>query len=201
MKTIKVFFASCLVSFAVAFSIFMGAWSMVHHPEVFAVPAPRDTVVAEIYQIKDVKLTVTPLPPAMVYYDKPIELSDRDRYCLAKNVFYEAGVESLQGKLAVAHVTWNRVTHPKRWGNTVCSAVYRKNQFSWTNNPNKRNKRPHGPLWRASLEAVDMFVQGARVKQFDGVYYYHADYVSPSWTKKLKTVTKIGAHIFYRYNI
>jgi spore germination cell wall hydrolase CwlJ-like protein len=28
--------------------------------------------------------------------------------------------------------------------------------------------------------------------------WYHADYVSPSWGRRLNEVSKIGAHIFYR---
>jgi len=30
------------------------------------------------------------------------------------------------------------------------------------------------------------------------VLWYHANYVAPSWGKRLSMVQKIGAHIFYR---
>ena len=30
------------------------------------------------------------------------------------------------------------------------------------------------------------------------VLWYHADYVAPSWGRRLARVDKIGAHIFYR---
>jgi spore germination cell wall hydrolase CwlJ-like protein len=30
------------------------------------------------------------------------------------------------------------------------------------------------------------------------VLWYHADYVAPSWGRRLAKVDKIGAHIFYR---
>jgi spore germination cell wall hydrolase CwlJ-like protein len=30
------------------------------------------------------------------------------------------------------------------------------------------------------------------------VLWYHADYVAPSWDRRLAPVIRIGAHIFYR---
>jgi spore germination cell wall hydrolase CwlJ-like protein len=32
----------------------------------------------------------------------------------------------------------------------------------------------------------------------DDVLWYHADYVAPSWGRRLNRSTKIGLHIFYR---
>ena len=60
--------------------------------------------------------------------------------CLAKNIYYEAGSESYEGKLAVAQVTLNRVNSGK-FPTDICSVVYQKTvdqnlkticQFSWT---------------------------------------------------------------------
>ena len=62
--------------------------------------------------------------------------------CLQKNVYFEAAVESTAGKLAVAHVTYNRVKN-KYFPDNFCDVVYqgrhyasghpKKNQcqFSW----------------------------------------------------------------------
>ena len=59
--------------------------------------------------------------------------------CLAKNIYFEAGIEDGKGKFAVALATLNRVRH-KKFPNTVCGVVYQgprmKNrpracQFSW----------------------------------------------------------------------
>lgn len=195
----KSLFAAGFVSFFVAFSMFMATVSFVHHPQVFAIPVPENRIMYEIFPVDIDPIPTRALPPAMVYYTKPIKLDSKEKDCLARNVFYEAGIESLQGKLAVAHVTWNRVQHTKRWGNTVCSVVYQANQFSWTKDSQKRNKKPHGRLWRDSLEAVDMFVAGARIKHLKNSYYYHADYVKPKWTNNLEYVVKIDSHIFYQY--
>lgn len=49
-------------------------------------------------------------------------LSDRDVECMARNIFYEAGGESREGKIAVAQVTLNRAQDP-RFGQSVCEVV------------------------------------------------------------------------------
>ena len=49
-------------------------------------------------------------------------LSDKDVECMARNIFYEAGGESTEGKIAVGVVTLNR-TQDGRFGRTVCDVV------------------------------------------------------------------------------
>lgn len=49
-------------------------------------------------------------------------LSQQDIECLARNIFYEAGSESLEGKVAVGMVTINR-TQDERYPQTVCGVV------------------------------------------------------------------------------
>ena len=49
-------------------------------------------------------------------------LSDRDVDCLARNIFYEAGSESTEGKVAVGMVTINR-TQDERYPQSVCEVV------------------------------------------------------------------------------
>jgi len=51
-----------------------------------------------------------------------INISSKDVDCLAKNIYYEAGSEPEEGKVAVAMVTINRV-RDGRFGKTVCSVV------------------------------------------------------------------------------
>jgi spore germination cell wall hydrolase CwlJ-like protein len=52
-------------------------------------------------------------------------LSDRDVDCLARNIFYEAGSESTEGKVAVGMVTINRAQDP-RYPQNVCGVVRQK---------------------------------------------------------------------------
>jgi len=49
-------------------------------------------------------------------------LSDRDVECMARNIFYEAGGEPTEGKIAVGVVTLNRA-QDGRFGRTVCDVV------------------------------------------------------------------------------
>src|SRR5258708_25200738 len=49
--------------------------------------------------------------------------------CLALNIYHESRADPLEGQLAVAVVTINRA-HRKK--NKVCSVVFAKAQFSWT---------------------------------------------------------------------
>jgi len=51
-----------------------------------------------------------------------INVSSKDVDCLAKNIYYEAGMEPEEGKVAVAMVTINRV-RDGRFGKTICSVV------------------------------------------------------------------------------
>ena len=46
-----------------------------------------------------------------------------DEYCLAQNIYFEAGNQPLAGKIAVAHVVMNRLDHYSYPGN-ICGVVY-----------------------------------------------------------------------------
>jgi spore germination cell wall hydrolase CwlJ-like protein len=50
-------------------------------------------------------------------------LHNQQVICMAKNIYFEAAVESTAGKLAVAQVTLNRV-NSTWYPNTVCEVVY-----------------------------------------------------------------------------
>ena len=73
---------------------------------------------------------VTPVSKMVVEtpdYYKPLEFNSvkytpADAECLAKNIYFEAGVESTAGKLAVANVTINRAAN-KNYPNTICGVV------------------------------------------------------------------------------
>ena len=126
----------------------------------------------------------------------PISITDKNFKCLAKNIYYEAGVEDWHGKIAVAQVTLQRRNLGK-WGKTICDVVYTKNQFSWTLDKKKAHVIPSGPLWEASEKAARDFLAGYRIKDL-AADHYHADYIKePKWAKKMKKQTKIGRHIFY----
>ncbi len=125
--------------------------------------------------------------------------NDSDLFCMAKNIYHEAGHESDLGKYAVAQVTVNRMNNPK-YPDGICEVVLEPYQFSWANNRRIRWTRPSGPAWEESKEiARDVLVEGKRVYGLDRALFYHADYVRPVWASAKRRLTKIGAHIFYAY--
>lgn len=120
-----------------------------------------------------------------------------DVFCLAKNIFHEAGIEDELGKYAVAQVTLNRMKNPK-YPKTVCEVVMDPFQFSWANDRKIRWTRPKGSSWNESVKiAENVLIHGYRVKGLEKANYYHADYVNPRWKKPEAKIAKVGTHIFY----
>lgn len=147
--------------------------------------------------IREIKQEVEVIKESL--YDSGIKLtlSNEEKKCLAKNIFFEAGIEPIEGKIAVAQVTMNRL-ETNRWGDNVCSVVYARKQFSWTLEKKKVNEKPSGPLWKESMIALEKFIQGYRIVGLENSRHYHADYIKkPYWVKKKRTVETIGQHIFY----
>lgn len=128
------------------------------------------------------------------------ELTQKQLTCLADNIYYEAGHEPYQGKLAVATVTMNRV-ESKLFPKTVCGVVYQRTkrtcQFSWT--CMSRKKKDPSAYAEAKRIAEKVLISNYR----SGIItrkamFYHANYVSPSWASRMHLETVIGAHLFYR---
>jgi spore germination cell wall hydrolase CwlJ-like protein len=127
---------------------------------------------------------------------KPILYNSRDLKCLAQNIFFEAGTESMLGKIAVGQVTVNRVKIG-HWGETVCDVVHAKDQFSWTNRDDISIDRD-SINYKESLSAAKKVLQERkRLRILRSALFYHADYVRPNWADKNQKVIKIEKHIFY----
>jgi len=124
--------------------------------------------------------------------------NNRELKCLADNIYYEAGNQSTQGKLAVAAVTINRVKSPK-FPKSVCAVVYQRTkrvcQFSWVCE-GKKTVRSAQQYSESKKVAEKVLLSGANHGILGrNVLFYHADYVNPRWN--LRRVAKIGDHIFY----
>lgn len=122
--------------------------------------------------------------------------------CLAKNIFYEAGHESIKGQAAVAYVVLNRVNHG--FGKNPCQVIYQKTQindriicqFSWVcegkPEPNKNNYR----YKVAEQVAYDVMVNGMYKDVLPrSALFFHNTTVDPMWP--YRKVAEIGGHIFY----
>ncbi len=127
---------------------------------------------------------------------KPILYNTKDLKCLAQNIFFEAGTESMLGKIAVGQVTVNRVKIG-HWGETFCEVVNSKDQFSWTNR-NDLSIDTDSKNYKDSLVAAKKVLQERkRLRILRSALFYHADYVRPNWADKNQKVVKIEKHIFY----
>ena len=72
--------------------------------------------------------------PFKTTYEKLTAPTQKQITCLAENIYFEAGHEPIEGKIAVAHVTFNRVL-AGNYADSICDVVYQKTkstcQFSW----------------------------------------------------------------------
>jgi N-acetylmuramoyl-L-alanine amidase len=128
---------------------------------------------------------------------RTVAYEELDLFCLAKNIFHEAGVEDELGMFAVAQVTINRVRNA-RYPNSICDVVMQSAQFSWTNDRSRRWTHPSGPKWELSKQIAKKVIKdGYRVPALQAAMFYHADYVSPNWRDPNAVVAQIGTHIFY----
>jgi len=146
-------------------------------------------------EITEVHNEVREIKAFLVQTDENVHYTKNDLTCLAENVYYEAGVEPVQGKYAVAQVTLNRLK-TGHWGNSVCKVVHAKAQFSWT--LKKKLDKPKGVLWAESqMIAHSVLVDKVRVRPLQQALMYHASYVSPAWADRTQYITKVGQHLFY----
>lgn len=158
-------------------------------------------------------------PEALEYFaqynDPSIHTNERaytpeEHLCLAENVYFEAGVEGVEGRLAVALVTLERVQDP-RYPNNICDVVWQQRphpvsgnivaQFSWT-----WDGKPDRPENMKSYQEIVHLVNAILdpdASFYDPTYdstHYHADYVNPYWATDDRMFWKatIETHIFYR---
>lgn len=129
--------------------------------------------------------------------DRTVTHEELDLFCLAKNIFHEAGVEDELGMFAVAQVTINRVRNTN-YPNTICDVVMQPSQFSWANDRTRRWTHPTGPKWELSKQiARKVIKEGYRVPALQAAVFYHADYISPDWKDPNAVIAQVGTHIFY----
>jgi spore germination cell wall hydrolase CwlJ-like protein len=129
--------------------------------------------------------------------NRTVDHEELDLFCLAKNIFHEAGVEDELGMFAVAQVTINRVRNPD-YPDNICDVVMQPSQFSWANDRTRRWTHPAGPKWELSKQiARKVIKEGYRVPALQAAVFYHADYVSPDWKDPNAVIAQVGTHIFY----
>ena len=163
-----------------------------------------------IEQMPVEQIPKTFLPPIGIVSPNILE-ENKQIACLAKNIYFEAAVESTAGKLAVAHVTHNRVSS-HHYPDSYCKVIYEgkhfasgfpkrdRCQFSWYCDGRHDSPYP-GPTWNKVQDLASYYYANANDLRdiTAGATHYHADYIdSPRWAKYKKKTVKIDTHIFYR---
>ncbi len=137
-----------------------------------------------------------PLYALVDRYGAGAPLTD-EAQCIAVAVYHEARGETLEGQLAVARVIMNRAAsgkYPTSW----CGVVKQPWQFSFVRGGRFPSVDESSAAWRKALGITRLAVSNAVQSVPTDCLWYHADYVAPSWGRRLTRVEKIGAHIFYR---
>ena len=138
-------------------------------------------------------------------------ISQSEIECMAKNIYFEAAVESTAGQLAVAQVTLNRVKS-HHYPNSVCEVVYEglhtangfpkrdRCQFSWYCDGKGDDPKIKGKLWESAHDLARYVLKRRHdlIDITDGATHYHATYIdAPRWAHQKRVTTSIDQHIFY----
>ena len=146
-----------------------------------------------------------PNPAARLFKLSEADPGDNQRAlaCLTMAIYYEAASESAQGQAAVAQVVLNRLRHPL-FPKTVCGVVFQGSklptgcQFSFTCD-GSLGRRPSQAGWKAAKQIAERALGGYVEKSVGEATHYHTMWVVPYWQSSVVKLTKIGAHIFYRW--
>lgn len=138
--------------------------------------------------------------------------ANNEIFCLAQNIYFEAGNQPLAGKIAVTQVVLNRMEHPN-YPATACGVIYQAKmrinwkgeevpkrnqcQFSWFCD-GKSDDPVDSPTWLLSLHVARNVAQGAYDDITEGATHYHATSVHPYWADSLNETVTINDHIFYK---
>jgi spore germination cell wall hydrolase CwlJ-like protein len=132
------------------------------------------------------------------------EVRNKQLECLARNIYYEAGNQPFEGKVAVAQVTINR-SESGQFPKDICQVVYQKNivyekvlcQFSWYCESATMTRPRNTAMFKESeMVARQVLLEGFRLPSLQKALYFHATHINPKWNRE--KVAQIGGHIFYK---
>lgn len=132
------------------------------------------------------------------------EVRNKQLECLARNIYYEAGNQPFEGKVAVAQVTINRA-ESGQFPKDICQVVYQKNvvyekvlcQFSWYCETATMTKPRNTAMFKESeMVARQVLLEGFRLPSLQKALYFHATHINPKWNRE--RVAVIAGHVFYK---
>ncbi len=157
---------------------------------------------------------------ALIEALRALNFSDVD--ALAVTLMFEAGGESIEGRIAVGCVVRNRVKadlkgdgKPDWWGEGYAGVVWARLQFScwWPAggavNHQKlsafalewaagRVSAQYSALWAECQWVASGIVSGAIRDRVAGCTHYHARDVRPAWSRGVPPAVVVGRHLFYK---
>jgi hypothetical protein len=143
-------------------------------------------------------------PPALDVDKYGHKVSERDQWCMATAIYFEARGESYRGQVAVGQVVMNRLAN-KLYPKDICGVVFQNQQmhnacqFSFACDGIPESVSEPKP-WAQAQEIAKGVINGSLyLPEVDKATHYHANYVYPSWAPQLKKTATIGHHIFYKF--
>lgn len=175
-------------------AVLIGLFAFAFFPKETSQKTPNFSRIVVHGLIEDAEPETNLIESFLISTTEYFDNSNREKICLAKNIYYEARGEGERGMYAVAQVTINRLKLGY-WGNTICRVVYARAQFSWT--LDRDLKEPAGKMWEESIRIADNVLNGIQYRELRTALFYHADYVNPNWRDNNSKIKRVGAHIFY----
>jgi spore germination cell wall hydrolase CwlJ-like protein len=125
---------------------------------------------------------------------------EKQIYCLAEAIFFEARGESVTGQEAVGNVILNR-TDVKVFPSNVCEVISQKGQFQWYANKSLRKGRVFKPkenedIMKLSRTLYMRHLFGLRNDSTKNSLFFSSNGVRPS--RNIVRSVKVGRHQFYR---
>lgn len=130
--------------------------------------------------------------------------SEKELWCMATAIYFEARGESYRGQVAVAQVVMNRLQH-KLYPDTICGVVFQNQtkrnacQFSFACDGQSEVINDKKSWTQAEEIALKVSNGELYLAEVGNATHYHATYVYPGWANKMTKMTKVGLHVFYRF--
>ncbi|MCZ8182577.1 MAG: cell wall hydrolase [Beijerinckiaceae bacterium] len=174
-------------------------------PEIIAAAAMRIPAFAHVHSDPSGRAAVTArltVGPNYLGLIDP-ESRKREHRCLAEAIYFESRSEPEDGQAAVAQVVLNRVKSGL-YPSSVCGVVYQNRhrykacQFTFACE-GKSLAIQEPEAWERAQTIARAVMEGTQYNENVGhSTHYHATYVAPYWSRRLKRTDRIGRHIFYR---
>lgn len=200
------------VCFSIAVVYFVVAIDIYNVFSKFIIPEPE---LVSVQQIQPIVQPVSIPEPEQIKSPSPV-IDTEELICMATNIYHEARGESIQGQIAVAHVTNNRVKSP-RFPNTVCGVVYQavystwwyethgrivpvkyKCQFTWFCDGKSDVVDTSSSSWKVAKRiSLEVLYNDTPDVTNGSTHYFNHHLVNPYWADHMTYVATIQNHSFY----